>query len=65
MPLAEIQARVASACEAAGRNPADVRLIAVSKVQPNERVAAVLDQGHRIFGENKVQEAASKWPAFR
>ena len=65
MPLAEIQARVASACEAAGRNLADVRLIAVSKVQPNERVAAVLDQGHRIFGENKVQEAASKWPAFR
>lgn len=65
MPLAEIQARVASACEAAGRNPADVRLIAVSKVQPNERVAAVLDQGHRIFGENKVQEAAGKWPAFR
>ncbi len=65
MPLAEIQARVASACKAAGRNPADVRLIAVSKVQPNERVAAVLDQGHRIFGENKVQEAASKWPAFR
>lgn len=65
MPLAEIQARVASACKAAGRNPADVRLIAVSKVQPNERVAAVLDQGHRIFGENKVQEAAGKWPAFR
>ena len=65
MPLAEIQARCASACEAAGRNPADVKLIAVSKVQPNERVEAVLDQGHRIFGENKVQEAASKWPAFR
>ena len=65
MSLAEIQARVASACEAAGRNAADVQLIAVSKVQPIARVAAVLDQGHRIFGENKVQEAASKWPAFR
>ena len=65
MPLAEIQARVASACKAAGRNSADVDLIAVSKVQPNERVAAVLDQGHRSFGENKVQEAAGKWPEFR
>ena len=40
-------------------------LIAVSKVQPNERVAAVLDQGHRVFGENRVQEAAGKWPDFR
>lgn len=65
MPLAEIQARVASACDAAGRNPDDVTLIAVSKVQPNERVAEVLKQGHRVFGENKVQEAAGKWPAFR
>ena len=65
MPLAEIQARVASACEVAGRNRDDVSLIAVSKVQPNARVAAVLDEGHRIFGENKVQEAAGKWPDFR
>lgn len=65
MSLAEIQARVASACDAAGRNPDDVTLIAVSKVQPNERVADVLKQGHRVFGENKVQEAASKWPDFR
>ena len=65
MPLAEIQARVVSACDAAGRDPAQVKLIAVSKVQPNARVAEVLDQGHRIFGENKVQEAAAKWPDFR
>ncbi|MEM9581416.1 MAG: YggS family pyridoxal phosphate-dependent enzyme, partial [Pseudomonadota bacterium] len=35
------------------------------KVQPNERVKAVLEQGHRVFGENKVQEAAGKWPDFR
>ncbi|GHA47194.1 YggS family pyridoxal phosphate enzyme [Amylibacter ulvae] len=39
--------------------------MAVSKVQPNERVADVLAQGHRLFGENKVQEAAGKWPAFQ
>lgn len=65
MPLAEIQARVNAACDAAGRPHSDVSLIAVSKVQPNERVEAILKQGHRIFGENKVQEAAGKWPAFR
>lgn len=65
MPLAEIKSRIAVACDDAGRNPADVSLIAVSKVQPNERVKAILDEGHRIFGENKVQEAASKWPDFR
>jgi len=65
MPLAEIQARVAGACDVAGRDPAEVKLIAVSKIQPLERVKAVLDQGHRIFGENKVQEAAGKWPEFR
>ena len=65
MPLAEIQARVASACDTAGRNPEEIKLIAVSKVQPNERVEAVLKEGHRVFGENKVQEAAGKWPAFR
>ena len=65
MPLAEIKSRIAAACDDAGRNLADVSLIAVSKVQPNDRVAAVLDEGHRIFGENKVQEAAGKWPDFR
>ena len=65
MPFAEIQARVAASCDAAGRNPAEVDLIAVSKVQPLERVKDVLDQGHRVFGENKVQEAAGKWPDLR
>ena len=65
MPLADIQARIASACDLAGRKESDVTLIAVSKVQPNERVASVLNEGHRVFGENKVQEAAGKWPDFR
>ena len=65
MPLADIQDRIAAACAKAGRAPDDVTLIAVSKVQPDARVAAVLDQGHRVFGENKVQEAAGKWPRFR
>ncbi len=65
MPLADIQARISAACDAAGRNTQDIELIAVSKVQPLDRVQAILDEGHRIFGENKVQEAAGKWPAFR
>lgn len=65
MSLDEIQARIAKAAQKASRPPEDVTLIAVSKVQPNERVQTILDQGHRVFGENKVQEAAGKWPAFR
>ena len=65
MSLSEIQSRIAKACAQAGRSADSVALIAVSKVQPNERVAAVLDEGHRIFGENRVQEAAGKWPDFR
>lgn len=65
MSLTEITAQIAQAEAAANRPAGSVNLIAVSKVQPNERVAAVLDQGHRLFGENRVQEAADKWPAFR
>ncbi|OED46023.1 YggS family pyridoxal phosphate-dependent enzyme [Leisingera sp. S232] len=64
MPLVEIKSRIAEAENNAGRVPGSVQLIAVSKVQPNERVEAVLEEGHRCFGENKVQEAAGKWPGF-
>jgi pyridoxal phosphate enzyme (YggS family) len=65
MSLDLIRTRLTDACTAAGRDPASVTLIAVSKVQPADRVQAVLDQGHRVFGENYVQEAAGKWPAWR
>lgn len=65
MSLPLIQSKIDAACEKAGRDSLSVKLIAVSKVQPNERVQAVLEAGHRVFGENKVQEAASKWPDFR
>ena len=65
MSFAETESRIADACARAGRARSDVELIAVSKVQPNERVETVLTSGHRVFGENKVQEAAGKWPAFR
>ena len=65
MALEDIQNRIAKAEADAGRTPGSVKLIAVSKVQPLDRVEAVLEQGHRIFGENKVQEAVGKWPDFR
>ena len=65
MSLEEIKARIAKAEAEAGRPEGSVKLIAVSKVQPNERVEEVLKAGHRIFGENRVQEAAGKWPMFR
>ena len=65
MSLTEITSRIAQAETKAGRAPGSVKLIAVSKVQPNARVEAVLTEGHRLFGENKVQEAAGKWPDFR
>lgn len=65
MPLADILDRIRKAEARAGRAPGSTRLVAVSKVQPLDRVIAVLEQGHRLFGENKVQEAAGKWPALR
>lgn len=65
MSLTEISAGVRAAELAAGRVAGSVALIAVSKVQPLDRVVAVLEAGHRVFGENYVQEAAGKWPDLR
>lgn len=65
MSLSEIRSRLAEAERRAGRPEGSVTLIAVSKTQPDARVEAVLEEGHRVFGENRVQEAAGKWPAFR
>ena len=64
MTLDAIQSRVDAAANAAGRSASDIELIAVSKVQPAERVAAVLSASHRVFGENRVQEAQTRWPSF-
>ncbi len=61
MALADIRARMAAALAAAGRPAGDAALIAVSKVQPEARVRAVLGAGHRLFGENRVQEAEARW----
>jgi pyridoxal phosphate enzyme (YggS family) len=63
--LAEIEARIAAAARAAGRSPDEIALIAVSKTFPAEAIAPVLAAGHRVFGENRVQEAEAKWPALR
>ncbi len=65
MTLRDITDRISKAEQAAGREAGSVTLIAVSKVQPDSRVEAVLEEGHRVFGENRVQEAAGKWPGFR
>jgi PLP dependent protein len=65
MSLTDILSRIAAAETAAARAPGSVTLIAVSKVQPLDRVLAVLEEGHRTFGENYVQEAAAKWPDLR
>ena len=65
MSLAEIKSRIRQAEAKFSRSIGSTKLIAVSKVQPNNRVESVLEEGHRIFGENRVQEAQSKWPIFK
>jgi pyridoxal phosphate enzyme (YggS family) len=65
MTLSKINAKIEQTEKSVGRTIGSTQLIAVSKVQPNERVLNVLRQGHIIFGENKVQEAQGKWPMFR
>jgi pyridoxal phosphate enzyme (YggS family) len=62
---ADVLARIEAAAKASGRAPADVTLVAVSKQQPWERIAPVLDAGQRIFGENRVQEAMERWAERR
>ena len=63
--LDTVRAQLREACEAAGRDPAEVTLIAVSKTHGPERIRPVLEAGQRHFGENRVQEARDKWPALR
>ena len=65
MGLDDITRRLRAAEQDAGRKAGAVTLIAVSKVQPPDRVLDVLKQGHRVFGENYVQEAQAKWPDWR
>jgi PLP dependent protein len=63
--LALVRDRIAASAKAAGRDPALVTLVAVSKSQKLERIEAALEAGQRVFGENYVQEAAGRWPELR
>jgi len=64
-PLAAIHARIAHAAGLANRQAADVTLVAVSKTHAADRIEPLLAAGHRVFGENRVQETQDKWPALR
>ncbi len=63
--LAAVRAEIAAACREAGRDPAAVTLVAVSKTFGADAIVPVIAAGQRIFGENRVQEAKAKWPALR
>ncbi len=63
--LAEVRANIARICKPARRSPEDITLIAVSKTHSADRIEPLLEAGHRVFGENRVQEAQDKWPALR
>jgi pyridoxal phosphate enzyme (YggS family) len=63
--LSAVRGRIAAAEMAAGRAPGSVRLIAVSKTFDAAAIRPVIAGGQRLFGENRVQEAAAKWPALR
>ncbi|MCG6122687.1 MAG: YggS family pyridoxal phosphate-dependent enzyme [Microvirga sp.] len=63
--LSAIRGRIALAASESGRDPASVTLVAVSKTFGPETIRPVIEAGARVFGENKVQEAAGKWPALR
>lgn len=62
---ADVTDRIAKAATRARRDPADVTLIAISKTYQADAIRPLLDLGHRVFGENRVQEAEAKWPALR
>ncbi len=63
--LHAVQAEIDKACKIARRKPQEVTLVAVSKTQPAEAIVPLLEAGHRVYGENRVQEAQGKWPTLR
>ena len=63
--LEAVRARMAEAARAAGRAPAEVTLVAVGKTHTVERIEEAIAAGHRVFGENRVQEALSKYPELK
>ena len=63
--LAEVQAKIAQSAKIARREPDEITLIAISKTKPQDRILGLLEAGHRVFGENRVQESQEKWPALK
>ena len=63
--LASVREAIARAARDAGRDPSDIRLVAVSKTHEGDAIMPVIEAGQRVFGENRVQEAMAKWPALR
>ena len=63
--LAAVRREIAAACRDAGREPASVTLVAISKTFGADAIEPVIAAGQRVFGENRVQEAKAKWPALK
>ncbi|MCP4937182.1 MAG: YggS family pyridoxal phosphate-dependent enzyme [bacterium] len=63
--IENVKEQMSLACKEAGRSESDVELIAVSKRFEADTIMPVLELGHRLFGENRVQEAQEKWPSLR
>jgi pyridoxal phosphate enzyme (YggS family) len=63
--LSVVKAEIEKACREAGREPESVTLVAISKTFGVDAIRPMLQAGHRVFGENRVQEAKAKWPALR
>jgi len=64
-PLARVREQIARACADAGRDPACVTLVAISKTFGSDAIESVIAAGQRVFGENRVQEAKTKWPSLQ
>lgn len=63
--FAAVKAAIKKTCKAVGRTPESVQLVAVSKFQPAERITEALASGHRVYGENRVQDAEGRWADLR
>ena len=63
--LEEITGKMAKAARIADRKPSAITLVAVSKTRSGDEIRPLLEAGHRVFGENRVQEAMDKWPALK
>ena len=64
-PLEDVRDRIARTARIAKRDPGSIELIAISKTHPPEAIVPLIEQGQRVFGENRVQEAQGKWPTLR